>query len=382
MQIFDRYLFRSVGAAFLATAAALTAIIFLTQSLRFLELVINAGASGGAFWTLTALALPRSFEIVLPIAIMVATLFVYNRLTMDCELVVARGLGSSPGQMARPALALAALVSIFLIFVTMWLAPASLAGMQKMRLMVKAQYSQLLFREGVFNVVRPGLTVFVRERLEDGTLAGLMIHDARPDVKAPSTIIAKRGQLLIAPEGQQVLVYEGSRQTRNENTGAVDRLDFERYTIDIPETSGPIRQRWREPDERTVFELLSPDPRSAEDNARRRDFMVEIHRRIAAPFLALSFTVIALSFLLLGPVDRRGQGWRLAAAVIATLIVQGAYMASLSLSTQSPAGLVLMYAIVFTPLAAGAWLLYGRGDNLFRDSNKAAGSHPAWEGGA
>lgn len=59
-------------------------------------------------------------------------------------------------------------------------------------------------------------------------------------------------------EGQQVIVYDGSRQEFDPATGALNRLDFQRYSLDLPDAA-PVRQRWREPDERTLIELLNPD---------------------------------------------------------------------------------------------------------------------------
>jgi len=362
MRVFDRYLFRQMLIATVFTAVALAAIILLTQSLRFLELIINAGASGTAFWMLTLLALPRFFEIILPIALMAATVFVYNRLTLDSELTAMRATGTPPLRLARPALALALGVTVVLWGVTMWLAPVSLSQMHQLRQVIKAQYSTLLFREGVFNAVRPGLTVFVRDRTPEGELLGLMIHDSREETGNPVTILAKRGQLALASDTQQVVVYDGSRQDIDPETGALNRLDFERYTIDLPEGGGPVRQRWREPDERTFAELLHPDLHNRRDVESRREFAVEAHRRLASPLLAPAFTAVALAFLLLGPLDRRGQGWRVLMAVVSTVMLQGFYLAAFNLARNSAAGLILMYALVLIPLAGGLILLDRRSE--------------------
>ena len=48
MKIFERYIFRNlfIGTAFVAVT--LTFIIFLTQSLRFLEIILESNTSGGS----------------------------------------------------------------------------------------------------------------------------------------------------------------------------------------------------------------------------------------------------------------------------------------------------------------------------------------------
>lgn len=362
--VFDRYLFKGLGIATVFVAVTLAMIIFLTQSLRFLELVMDSGASGVAFLLLTLLALPRFFEIILPLALMAGILFVYNRMTIDSELVVMRSTGASPQMLARPAIILSGIVMLILLVVTSWLGPVTLSNMQYLRQVIKAQYSTLLFREGVFNPVGKGLTVFLRDRSDKGELLGLMIHDARPENTSPVTIIAKRGVLVSTDAGQQVVVYDGSRQSYDPENGKLARLDFARYTIDLPEGSSPVRERWREPDERTLWELMNIDPADTGAQANRRDFMVEIHRRLVSPFLAPAFAVIALCALLLGPIDRRGMGKRIGAAIVAVVALETLYLTSFNLSRDGIAGLVLMYGLVFIPLLGGLYFLHPMSESV------------------
>ncbi len=69
-------------------AFLLTAVIWLTQSLRLLDLVINRGQSAPTFVYLTILILPGLLVIILPIAYFAGTLFALSKLNSDSELVV------------------------------------------------------------------------------------------------------------------------------------------------------------------------------------------------------------------------------------------------------------------------------------------------------
>lgn len=366
MKIFDWYVFRNLAIATIFVSVILAVVIFLTQSLRFLELVINSGASSGSFWILTFLALPRFFEIIMPLSLMAAILFIYNRMTMDSEMIAVRAVGYSPVSLAKPALVLALIVTVFLWGMTMWAAPKALANMQQMRQAIKAQFSSLLFREGVFNQAGQGLTVYIRERAADGDLKGVMIHDSRTENKNPATILAKRGVIVIDDNNQQVLVYDGSRQEYDRESDTFQRLNFERYTIDLPDEDGPVRQRWREPDERTIIELFNPNLQNERDVENLHRFTIEIHRRIVAPILALVFALISCCALLLGPVDRRGQGWRIATAILSVVVIQGLFLAVFNLARQSLWGLPLMYVLVLIPLAFCTFLITGLGEKLRR----------------
>ena len=361
--LYDRYVLKGLFLATLLTSCTLAAIILLTQSLKFLEIIINSGASSVTFWLLAFMALPRFFEVILPIALMISTIFIYTRMLSDSEVVVMRAAGTSPLQLARPAIAMATMVTFLLIIITTWLAPVSLSSMLKLRQVIKAQYSTLLFREGVFNSIGDNLTVYIENRNSEGELEGLLIHDSRKELPAPVTVIAKRGVVVATDEGQQVLVYNGSRQELNTKTGALNRLDFERYTIDLPEAAA-VRQRWREPEERTFWGLLNPNENVARDVENKQAFIIEAHQRIVAPFQAIGFTIVALCCLLLGPVNRRGQSKKVFIAVGSIIILQSLYLSVFNIAPYGTAGLTLMYLIVLLPIVLGLLLLSSFGERI------------------
>jgi len=312
MTIFERYIFKNLFVATLFIGLTLIVVVFLTQSLRFLELVMDSGASSLSFWILTFLALPRFFEVLLPLSLMAAILFVYNRMASDSELSVVRSLGYSSLKLARPALMLGVLVSVFLWGMTMWAAPKSLAQMHHMRQAIKSQFSALFLREGVAIVTNE--------------------------------------------EGFEVVVYEGSRQSFDAKKQTLQRLNFERYVVDLPESS-PVHSRWKGPDERTVFELLQPDLSNQRDVDNARQFRVELQRRIASPFLAIGFSIIACVVLLLGPVNRRGQAGRMMIAIGAALMLQSLFLAAANIAENSNWGLVLMYSVSIGPIVPGLYFL-------------------------
>lgn len=310
---------------------------------------MNAGAAGSVFWILTSLALPRFFEVILPLSLMSATLFLYNKMTLDSELTAMRAIGHSSFALAKPAIALGILTTLFLWVITMWIAPSALTKMQSLRTELKADFSNFLFREGVFNKVGKGLTVYIRNRAENGELQGLMIHDTRDTKKPPSTVLARRGQIISGENGHQVVVFDGSRQEYKEKSQILQKLVFERYTIDLP-TSVKTSQKWAEPDERTITQLLNPDLTNQKDVKSLREFKVEIHRRLTGPLLALAFPLMGLVALLLGPIDRRGQTLKIGITIVSVMLLQSLFLAAYNIAKNNDIGLILMYFVTLAPI--------------------------------
>src|ERR671938_1842561 len=98
-----RYTLHKTLGATLFVTAALTAAIWLAQSLRLIDLIVNRGLSLELFLYLAVLILPRFLDIVLPIGIFIAVLFTYSKLTAESEIVVMRAAGIGPAGLARPA---------------------------------------------------------------------------------------------------------------------------------------------------------------------------------------------------------------------------------------------------------------------------------------
>jgi lipopolysaccharide export system permease protein len=357
-----RYLFRNLFSVTVFVAVTLALVIWLSQSLRLLELVANSDAPPSLFLKLVALTLPRFLEVILPLALVAGILFTYNKMIMDNELVVMRACGFDQFTLARPALMLCAAFMIFLVAITCFLSPMSHTEMKKLRREIKAQYSAFLLREGVFNTFSNDLTVYVRQRDAAGDLLGLMIHDRRDTEKPPITVTAKRGRIFMNGEEPNILVYDGMRQQMDPQNGVVSRLFFSRYTIEIKGLEGEAQERWRDASERTLPELLRPNMDEPRDRRNKDAFIVEAHLRLLAPFNALGFTLVSLACILLGPFNRRGQSRKVLAAVVIVIALQAAEMAIGNEAKKQPLLLPALYALTFVPIIVTAFLMHLRGE--------------------
>ena len=120
----NRYILRQCLSGMIFVTGALTAAVWLAQSLRLVDLIVNRGLSAEVFLYLAMLILPRFLDIVIPIGTFIAVLFVFNRLTTESELVVMRAAGMSPMALAKPVLELAAIAWFILMLLSVYLLPA------------------------------------------------------------------------------------------------------------------------------------------------------------------------------------------------------------------------------------------------------------------
>ncbi|MBT5414564.1 MAG: LPS export ABC transporter permease LptF [Rhodospirillaceae bacterium] len=362
MNSIGRYIFRQIFEATVFVTIALACAVWLTQSLRYVELIVNRGLSIGLFGYLTVLLLPTFLLVILPISLFCATLFIYNKLVSDSELVVLRAAGLSNMALGRPAILLGLGVVAVCYSLSLYFLPASFRQFKDLEYTIRNDYSAILLQEGAFNSINDGLTVYVRSRESNGELLGILVHDNR-DAAKPVTMMAERGALVVTDEGPRVLMIHGNRQEVQRESGQLSLLYFDRYTFDLGQFTGRLESRWRTPEERYLDELLWPDYDNEGDAYYANKLITEGHQRLVAPLYALGFVLIALASLLSGEFDRRGQTKRIAVAVGAVVVVQAAGIAIQNLAAKHMDAIPLMYLNAALPILVSGFIL-ARGGRL------------------
>ncbi len=359
MQLLNRYLFGQLLTGTLFVSLTFAAAIWLTQSLRFLDMAINGGAPLSLFLGLVMLTLPSFMVVVLPVAAFVVILFVYHRNIADHEAVVMQASGVSPLRLAQPALLLGVIVALIVLAMNVQLAPVAQREMKDLRNQMRAEYTTVLLREGVFNTLQRGITIYVREKAENGELKGILIHERRKDAPAV-TVTARRGAIIETEAGSRAVVYEGVRHSRDPTSGEMTSLSFDRYAFDFSLSEPNIGMQWREASERTFLELLeaAANPQEAVHAA---SFRAEAHARLASPLLALGFAALAPALLLFRGFSRKGGALRIWLTVGLATTCQGLMLAANSVSRSDSTLIALQYGAGLLPiLLAGFFFLRGR----------------------
>ena len=351
----DRYIFRQLTFALIAATGGLVALIWLTQSLRFVELVVNRGLSFVVFVALTSLLIPGFVTVILPITTFVVVLFVYQRLSGDRELTVMRAAGLSPWALARPALALGAVVIVTGTVLNIWIVPVSYTAFREYQFEIRNRVAAFLLQEGVFTPISDDLTVYIRSRDRDGTLRGILVEDDRQS-NSRATILAERGRLLDGANGPRVLLQNGSRQELDRVSGRLNLLTFAENTIDLARAAKGEETRYRDAAEMTMAELF--DPTNALNPRDIGKLQVEAHRRLTAPLTAMSFALVALLSVLTGTFQRHGNVIRPLVAVLSVVALLALGLAVASLAARLPALIPLIWLHAILPGAVCAVALF------------------------
>jgi lipopolysaccharide export system permease protein len=322
----------------------LTSVVWLTQSLRLLDLVINRDQSAPTFFYLTILILPSLLVIILPVAFFAGALYGLSRLSTDSELVVMGAAGYSKSQLTLPVMIAAAIVMVFTYVCGLYLMPAGQRAMEDKVLDIRADIGAALLNPGEFNTPAKDLTVFIRDLEADGTIKGVLVHDSR-DEKHPTTYLAEHGLLAQTQAGARLIMFDGTIEQSATDGSHLSVLKFKSYVFNLDQFSGHRVTPLRATSERYLGELLWPQEAAGLTPRLRQAYLAEAHNRLSAPLYCLAFALVALAAVARGRRARGAQVLRLVSASIGVAALRIGGYAIQGLASSHPIFVALFYLV-------------------------------------
>jgi len=356
MTQFFGYIFRQTLWPTLFFLVLLTGVVWLSQGLKMLDVVLNRGQTAGTFLELTVYVLPNLLTLVLPISLFCAVLYTLNRLYTDSEIVVMWSAGLGRWSIGLPIVCLALIMTLAGYFLNLYLMPLGYREMKDKIYEIRADIATGLFQEGSFTYPISGVTVFVREITPQGELRGIFVNDARQG--SAGTHMAQSGRLVRTPKGPMLIMLNGIsiRPLAEQGAGPLF-VQFEKYQYLPEEFAQSPRTGAREYTERYLPELLFPDPNVPWEVKNRGRLISEGHMRLSTPLFNLALPMIAIVSLLCGTFSRRGFGRRIGLAVAVALSVRLLGIAMHSIVQDNLSLAFLHYLIPLAPVAGCALLL-------------------------
>jgi lipopolysaccharide export system permease protein len=316
MTIFSRYVFRQTSSALMLVLLSLTGIVWISLALRELNVVTSHGQSALTLIQMTTLGIPSFVAVIAPFALLITTIHTLNRLNSDSEIIVLTASGATAWTITKPLVVLALLVMVFISFVNHLAAPWSYRQLRDIVVQVRTDLLTQVIQPGRFSTPEKGLTFHIRERTPDGTLHGLVMHDARKDDEVQS-YLAEKGMLVEDKGGTYLFMMDGHILRRNGGmTEPTQIIAFDKYAVDLDsfekrEEDGEQELRPRERYFSELFEVppVRPDPPKAEtaDSKPRKKgkeriteegrLRSELHERFSSALYPLAFVLMAVAMV-------------------------------------------------------------------------------------
>lgn len=357
MGCIGRYVFRTTFGVFLVVLISLTAVIWVTQALRDIDLITSEGQTILTFVGITSLIIPFLIMTIAPIALIIAVTHVLNKLSTNSEIIVMNAAGMSPWLLLRAFLSVAFVVSLMVCVIGAYFGPKGLRMLRDWVTKVHAQVVTTVVQPGRFTTIQSGVTFHIRERRNNGQLFGVFLDDRR-NPNEHITIIAEIGELLESDNGTFLILQNGVLQRQQTEERDPTTVVFDTYAFDLSQfASGPqavnysIRERY-------LWQLIFADPNDRSYIEQPNRFRAELHDRLLGPLYPLAFVVIALAYLTAPRTTRQSRVLSIVYVIGWAALLRLVGVISNILGVTTPWMLSLPYVTITIILAFGLFVIY------------------------
>lgn len=317
-RIIRSYLIREIAGIFLLGLTIFTLVLLMGRMVKLMEMVVANGVPLPDVLRLIGYLLPSFLVLTIPMALLLAVLLAFGRLSADNEITIFKSSGLSLAALLPPVLICAVAACLLTLFVSLVAVPWGNTGFKQFSLEIARSYSAAAIKERIFRDDLPGIVMYV-DQYDEQThqMSRVMIQDER-DPARPLTIFARDGVIdTDEPTGSmRILLRNGSIHSQDSSKGGYRLIAFGDYLLTTElGKSGPLV---RSEQDLGVGELLQA-ARSAQGTAQARNkALAELHSRFAFPVAALVFALLALP---LGISNRRsGKGAGFTASILVLLV--------------------------------------------------------------
>ncbi len=352
-----RYMFRATMGAFLITLVSLTVVIWFTQAMRDFDLITSQRQTLLVFVGITGLIVPLLVMMIAPIALMMASAHVLNKLSSDSEIIVMNAAGVSPWRLVMPFLAAACVVSCLVAAIAAYISPRSLRELRDWAAQVRADILTNIVQPGRFTTVGGDLTFHIADRRPDGLLIGIFVDDRR-DPNLHATYLAEQGEIVHNGDRSFLVLQGGSIQRLEAGQRDPRIVTFDRYAFDLSQFTSNSAQNGAQNytvREKYIWELLWPKADDPLYAAQPDQYRSELNDRLATPLYPFAFVILAYAFLGPPQTTRQSRTLALLGMVGAVALVRLIGFVSVIVGVRVPSVLAVQYIALFGAMGAGVW---------------------------
>jgi lipopolysaccharide export system permease protein len=213
MKILSKYLLKQHAMPFVFALSAFTSIMLLNQIAKRLADLLGKGLPWTVIVEFFALTIPFIIAMTLSMAVLVAVLYTFSRLTGDREIAAMRAGGISLGQLLRPPLAAALCVALAAFLFGDQVLPRTNHRLRTLMTDIYRTKPTFSLKEHVINEVQQGRFALRAARIDEATyrLRDVTVYDLT-NQEQRRIIYADSGQIAYAPnqEDLALTLFDGT----------------------------------------------------------------------------------------------------------------------------------------------------------------------------
>jgi len=312
MKILHRYILKAHILPFSFGLCLFTFIFFLSEILKSSELILTKQIPGILVIKLLLCYIPATFNLTIPMALLMATLITWGRLKAENEIIAIWASGISLISSIAWLILLGIIFSFTTLIIGDTLLPETNYIIEKIRSTILQQEPFVYLEER--RLIKIGQREIFIDELEAGKnmLKGIYIYEYKSDFGIPrESIFAKAANYTKTDKGIILKLKNGTiHQMDEKDPSKYHVLTFNVHTINLGGKENKITQHIpKNIEAMTIGELKKEIKKYKELNLNFRPLSIELAKHITMPFGCLSFILIGLPLGLLVKHNEKSIGF-------------------------------------------------------------------------
>jgi lipopolysaccharide export system permease protein len=246
IQILDRYILKNHIGPYLFGLSIITFVFIMDFIFKYLDLFIGKGVKFFIVLEFFVLSLGHMFALIIPMAVMPATLMAFGQLSAENEITAMKANGISLYRMILPVIVAAVFLSVGLVYYNNALLPESNHRLMNLMIDIGKMKPTLEIKENIVSDAIKGYTILVREKNDKtGVIKDIQIREQRRG-GVPTFIIAAAGRMSFN-ESDNTLRFELEEGEIHEMPDPNDittyrRTSFKHFVLNIQDTDRSLKR--------------------------------------------------------------------------------------------------------------------------------------------
>jgi lipopolysaccharide export system permease protein len=293
LRLLDKYIIKEYLRFFFITLVSLIALFLIVDFFEKIRMFLSNHASIGQMASYFLFSVPMIVSLMLPAAVLLATLMTYSSLSKSSEIIAMKANGVSLYRISAPVLIFAAIVAVFLFYFSEIITPSSIqkaehiiiADVQKQKTFGSFKQNELWYRgdDAIYN--------FKIFDVTNNTLRGIVINYINPDFTLQRRIDAQRAEW---KNGQWVFYDLLLTHFDNTNTPVLEWS--KEKIIPLPEKPNDFKIMQKDAEKMGFFDLWKYVNKIQAEGYDATRYLVDLHGKLAFPFVTLILVLIGISF--------------------------------------------------------------------------------------
>lgn len=290
MRIYRRYLAREVSGAILLVLAGFLALFGFFDMIGEVKNVGEGSYQLHHAVAFVALRMPGRIYELMPIAVLIGTLYALSTLARHSEITVLRASGMSTYRLLTGLFQVAVIFALITFFIGEIVAPPSERAAQQLRLRERGQTVGQDLRSGLW-VKDERSFINVKVVLPDSRLQGIRIYDFDASAKLRSITDAKEG--VYVPPASWRLTDVVQTQLQGERSKVVKMPDMEWHSALNPDILAVLMIA---PERMSLLHLSAYVKHLSENSQKTQRYDIALWKKVVYPLAALVMVALALPF--------------------------------------------------------------------------------------